>query len=1068
MNDKLRASIVLAYILPLFALGSAAASKLPGAGWWGAGFTWAWDAVRARFSRLGKGVTQAQALAFTRATVAYAPGAGTSWTQYAVNVIRQIAAGVWVEKSVTNRLINSGNLMLTGWGPSGTATREATTIPAPAFGFWTRFYRVSEIDTVVQSANVLATPGEPLVGSVWLMGEGANIGKKVRLVIKRGSGGTFVSQDVTLVLTAEPQRVYVSFVPLSDTVNAALAISVTAVAGDRPTSFLAACGQIESGTFPTSPIETGATKSSRMGDALALNLPGAGNLEIEYADVLRPEISERYPLGSLNLLSHKAVSALHAVQRRFWKSEIIRFEVRPGDVTFFDTPEKERAESLTGTSYAKGVSVWNSKRFRIGSGFTTSIDPGSWFIVGQWHGFSDVDGRSPYIAIKVEGNDLTIDYRYHEPGGDGQSSSFVVYRWVDFPRDTWIDLVMEHNVAETDGYFRVWVNGVQVVNYTGPLGYWDHASGGYWKDGIYRKAANFIGVTEVACWEEGLTSLAARIASPLPIETGKQTIEAIPDGAGVYRLEPALLRLPVVKSIKHKPSSATSLAMPETVASVVAFGDSITFGQNATTDANRWTNIVAASLGATLLNQGIAGTVLQNSNDAGGGAKVNNGRDRYVSALTGANKKAMAIIAYGFNDARYIGAPGTFNRAAFEADYREVIDGLIAGGYGRGDIVLVSPHYITDTGLLTGSTGFLGQTREEFEAHVAVVRKLATEYGVYYADSYSAMRDGGGASLIDTDFIHPKNNGHVVIAAAVMAARRTPVAVPPDVTAPTITSTASPSVAENVAFSLTLTANEGVAWTKTGGADAALFTLTGDVLTMAAKDFEAPVDGGANNTYIVQVTATDAALNATSQTIAVTVTDAAEGGGAFLSDTMTGTNGTALTAHSPETGGAWSAQSGYTPSPENTIQANRMLAGSGVGVYRNAAVPASADYYVECVLDWVSTLTADNIGVTGRASAAANTFYFARWSQSAGGFQLFKCVAGTNTQLGTTYVAAFASGSRAIRLTMTGSTIAMSVDGVERVSVTDTAITAAGFAGVRAGLATSASTGIHLTSIVAQ
>lgn len=96
----------------------------------------------------------------------------------------------------------------------------------------------------------------------------------------------------------------------------------------------------------------------------------------------------------------------------------------------------------------------------------------------------------------------------------------------------------------------------------------------------------------------------------------------------------------------------------------------------------------------------------------------------------------------------------------------------------------------------------------------------------------------------------------------------------PDVTAPTITSASSANVFEGDAFSLPLTADEAVTWTKTGGADQALFTLTGSTLSMAAKTYLSPTDADTNNTYVVQVTATDAASNATNQTITVTVTQA--------------------------------------------------------------------------------------------------------------------------------------------------------------------------------------------------
>lgn len=102
---------------------------------------------------------------------------------------------------------------------------------------------------------------------------------------------------------------------------------------------------------------------------------------------------------------------------------------------------------------------------------------------------------------------------------------------------------------------------------------------------------------------------------------------------------------------------------------------------------------------------------------------------------------------------------------------------------------------------------------------------------------------------------------------------------PVDTTAPTITSSATASVAENIGFSRVLTANEPVTWSKVGGADQALFTLSGSTLTMAPKDFEVPIDNGANNVYEVQVRATDAAGNFSLQTISVTITDVAEGGG---------------------------------------------------------------------------------------------------------------------------------------------------------------------------------------------
>jgi hypothetical protein len=107
-------------------------------------------------------------------------------------------------------------------------------------------------------------------------------------------------------------------------------------------------------------------------------------------------------------------------------------------------------------------------------------------------------------------------------------------------------------------------------------------------------------------------------------------------------------------------------------------------------------------------------------------------------------------------------------------------------------------------------------------------------------------------------------------------------------TAPTITSngaeaTASISVEENQIAVTTLTAtdpqDDTVTFSISGGDDSSHFSLTDGVLTFSmAPDFENPGDNGANNTYEVEITATDnGAGNLTdTQTITVTITNVNE------------------------------------------------------------------------------------------------------------------------------------------------------------------------------------------------
>ena len=74
----------------------------------------------------------------------------------------------------------------------------------------------------------------------------------------------------------------------------------------------------------------------------------------------------------------------------------------------------------------------------------------------------------------------------------------------------------------------------------------------------------------------------------------------------------------------------------------------------------------------------------------------------------------------------------------------------------------------------------------------------------------------------------------------------------------------------------TLTANEAVNWSITGGADEAAFKIDGNSGALSfsfTPDYETPVDTGFNNTYEVVVEARDAAGNVIAQTVNVSVTD---------------------------------------------------------------------------------------------------------------------------------------------------------------------------------------------------
>ncbi|RJE87951.1 SGNH/GDSL hydrolase family protein [Paracoccus onubensis] len=298
------------------------------------------------------------------------------------------------------------------------------------------------------------------------------------------------------------------------------------------------------------------------------------------------------------------------------------------------------------------------------------------------------------------------------------------------------------------------VRAGQVVEYVGginrdqgaAIAYYD-SNQGYVADGLVADPAG----------SGPIQSLSASVTIPAgvsylraaTINTGTYGLTYIPSGS----TSPEAFAESVISTMEHaagveKMRLQTALnallsgsALPSKLANLPGIGDSITVGANATTAANRFLNRVAAALGATVTNYGIGGTVLQNSNGSGGTPLNNNGRDRFRGLFTGGSKKDFALIAYGFNDARYTAAPSTFNAAAYKNDYREILVGLLCDGYRRDQILIVGPHYITDIGLKTGSEGFTGQTRAGFEEYVTAARDVAEEFGTLYFDSYAHMRD---------------------------------------------------------------------------------------------------------------------------------------------------------------------------------------------------------------------------------------------------------------------------------------------------------------------------------------
>lgn len=168
----------------------------------------------------------------------------------------------------------------------------------------------------------------------------------------------------------------------------------------------------------------------------------------------------------------------------------------------------------------------------------------------------------------------------------------------------------------------------------------------------------------------------------------------------------------------------------------------------------------------------------------------------------------------------------------------------------------------------------------------------------------------------------------------------------------------------------------------------------------------------------------------------------------FATDAFAGSTNTELSVYSA----VWSKQSGYTADIHVGVggQYACCFNAASIGCYQNSGSPAGADYSVQADVKRlaVSASFKPSMGICGRMAAGAHTLYWTYHVDSANETRLYKTVSGTQTLLGT-YANTLTTGvAQTHELRMTGTTIEVYIDSVQRISVTDSSIAAAGKAGL--------------------
>ena len=174
----------------------------------------------------------------------------------------------------------------------------------------------------------------------------------------------------------------------------------------------------------------------------------------------------------------------------------------------------------------------------------------------------------------------------------------------------------------------------------------------------------------------------------------------------------------------------------------------------------------------------------------------------------------------------------------------------------------------------------------------------------------------------------------------------------------------------------------------------------------------------------------------------------------FVNDTFTDTAGTTLASHTGETGATWT-EYGETGGAVAISAAGRAYPSvAAPSAYYASGAPATAEYDVEADL-YIAANPAGfcNTWLAARADSTNNNWYMAGYTANTGAFalQMFKRVAGSYTSLGSFSLTLSVGSTTHMKFSVrnSGTLQNLIVGGTSYITASDTAISAAGKAGVR-------------------
>ena len=182
--------------------------------------------------------------------------------------------GLLIEEARSNLVALSEDFENAAWGKAGTTAIDSTLVIGPDGTLSGR--RVLNFDDAVGDRLIeqVSITNATLTGSMWVKGEGDNIGKDILLTVKR-NGGTFAGTDVSHTLTADWKRINATFTQLPDNTGAQIVLNNPAN-GNEASEVLVYGAQLEQGSFATSYIPTAGGQKTRDPDLASIPVTAFG------------------------------------------------------------------------------------------------------------------------------------------------------------------------------------------------------------------------------------------------------------------------------------------------------------------------------------------------------------------------------------------------------------------------------------------------------------------------------------------------------------------------------------------------------------------------------------------------------------------------------------------------------------------------------------------------------------------------------------------------------------------------------------------------------------------------